>query len=598
MIYGTDPAFARCLEAVKRSYWPEGDFIAKGSKLPDWGTPPAESEQIAAINKAVDIIAHEVADLPYYEVCDNQPSSPISHWLPYLDHFHKLFLVRQWNAPDRDPRDQAHNLFRLNKAQSKGRQDNYSKNDGNFNHFVNVVAATARFIKHFTEPRHVAELFGSHIGVFGTSDAAEDLFRSLAYIADKGLRAFKLMLAAYYHDIGKAVVDERHAMEGYLLLTSHTSRACDALNAIAASHRLFPQSSDLFTRDDLLNVADFVRNHDIFGTLSTGEAGYTKLCEVVVGATRAGLRHSKQDTFTARSRRALFDLWLLNCADIMVSIKDKWALQTDLFDTASAQVRIKDFLGGTTARSLTKAGRLVHDLLVGYKILHKVTHTRHSFGSAGFEEFSIDTARAHAGERLRRLVLSAIPDPTDADSPTYKRLHQHIQAMSEESQTSAVLRSVECVAPVNEFADRFARIGHLDYALSFFRQIAEVAAIGVTEEIDGAPAVRLDVGPANPFRTGWIRDRVDELSKSKDETYFAIQARHFFDNYVCVVTEIISHVLFREGALKGILNVEFSDASNRLRQSDRTRKRELAAFDGPNRYRQAIHAILETIFLY
>ena len=77
-----------------------------------------------------------------------------------------------------------------------------------------------------------------------------------------------------------------------------------------------------------------------------------------------------------------------------------------------------------------------------------------------------------------------------------------------------------------------------------------------------------------------------------------MQARHFFDNYAAVVTELISHVLYRERFERRVLNVEFTDANERLKNSGEERIRELVAFQGPNRYRNAIHSILQSVFLY
>ncbi len=621
-IIDDDERFAACVAAVKKSYWPEARLIEEGAvHLPGWVDPPDDAEIVRQTDVRKQETVAAVAAQPHYEIVNTGQRL----FVPYLQHYHRLFSVRKWNIPYRDPKLHVENLFRLHQPTTKPRRDDYaqnwSANAGNYNHFVNVVAATARFIQHFSDPENVGCLFGEHTKVFVGSEkifGTDRPFEMLAYKPAKRLRTFKLMLAAYYHDIGKAVVDHRHAMEGNLLLSSHTSRAWIALNTIAETHRI---PGCRFDRDDLVNVADLVLFHDIFGTLATGETGYVRLCDVIASATRAGLRHDSEQNHAAWSWRVLFDLWVLNCADIMVSIDKKFAPQDDLLDAKRSAERIQAFLYGRGAGgdcSRAKHGQLVHDLILAYKLLRQQTVRRHSSGSVEIQNAARDASRAHGVERLRRLIVNTIPASIEAKRGEeecvpriFRLLRAEVMALSEESQASTITRSLQSIGSIDEFVERLASVGQLDYALGFFRPIAEVASravaaelaqqldVPVEETVDlSRYGVRANGGATGKWRTGWIRDSADDPTDGNAKLFLTMQARHFFENYVAVVTKLIGHVLFRERTGDRVFNVEFSDAKERLSQGGEERIRELADFEGPNRHRQAIHSILKSVFLY
>ena len=347
-----------------------------------------------------------------------------------------------------------------------------------------------------------------------------------------------------------------------------------------------------------------------------------RLCDIIGSATRAGLRHDNERNQAAWSWRMLFDLWVLNCADIMVSISDKFSGQDDLLDADVAQVRIEKFLyGGLGASGGTKAkgAPLVHDLILAYKLLRQQTNRRHSSGCAEVQAGALEASRTHGIERLRRLIVNTIPTSLGVAKTTdeqnlaeiFQMLRAELMDLSEETQASVITRSLQTIASIDEFVERLAWVGQLDYALGFFKPIAEVASREVARELahQVRPAMRRK--PAKPpryvvnksktagkARTGWIRDSDDDPTDNNCQLFFAMQARHFFDNYVAVVTGLIGHVLFRERTGDRVFNVEFSDAKERLTHSGVERVREIADFEGPNRHRQAIHSILKSVFLY
>ena len=216
-----------------------------------------------------------------------------------------------------------------------GEEANYSKNVGDYNHFLNVVAATARLIAFFTPSVPVNKSVNNVEKLLNQPGYAKEnnqpicdktaLAQVLPFDSTPDQRTFKLLLAAFYHDIGKTVVYHRHSMEGASILASHTSTALLQLGDIVKSYN--PAWS--FDRDDLLHVATLVYYHDQFGTLSTGEAGYLRLVDIVDRFKRAStaVGRDNRQVQSKLSKQYLFDLWLLNVADIMVSVKDKWKLQ-------------------------------------------------------------------------------------------------------------------------------------------------------------------------------------------------------------------------------------------------------------------------------
>lgn len=556
--------FGRCMEEVKRAFWPEERFLAQRGQLPTGLVGVMEDQILERTGAALRGIVKTVADEPFYAAFD-QAGAVRDMALPFLDRYYELFLRRKWEQPYPDPQAAADDLFRLSPDPKGG---NYSRNNGNYNHFVNVVAALARLVMFFQDPENVRKLFENRLPQWS----------ALAYDQSPDLRTFKLMLAGFYHDIGKAIVDPRHAMEGAILLAHHTTSARYSLHQIAQGYSPRYQ----FERDDLFYVADLVLFHDHYGTLSTGEDGYLPLVNLIDRIKRYSLDHNANKADQLEwSRCYVFDLWLLNAADIMVSLAYKFELQDKWWsDPHKAEEKILSFL------RTEKAGNLVHDLKITFQLLEVLCQKKHADDLVPLQSTAHEISKRHGVERLHRLVTESLIVPLKKYStdqyPKLQAIAKQLETLSEQHWTTAIVRAIQAVADVGEFTHRFAWIGRMDYALGFFQRIADEALKRVEQELQGQD------------RTGWIR--YSGASGTIDPDYLSkTQALFFADNYVMCLLQILDYLLFRESSLDRLRNIEFSDACNRLTPE---KLAQLLSTEGPFRSRRAAQAILQTIYLY
>jgi len=401
-----DDSFKRFVEHIKKAYWPEAEFKneKRTEKLRNLSKELDEDKIIEQITKAFDAIADDIykdKEIGLYVVTSSGDGRAVENGnrkLPFADRFHKLFLKRQYNCPVRNPIDKIDEFIRLEKPKSGG--GNYSKNEGNFNHFVNVVMAAARLIQYLKDNKEIAHIFLDHPSKEPLSDELKKLCETLAYQNEPNIRTFKLMLAAFYHDIGKSIVNHRHGMEGAFIIADQTTQSLFCLNDIIQKYK----PGDKWNKDDLLSIADFLYYHDFFGTLGTGESSYILLADILDKIKRYSLMHmGTPDKVIERSQRDLFDLWILNMADIMVSRVDKWKLQNEIWcDSEKAWSAIKSFF------KEEDGDRHVHDLRIALRLLeehNKATHTDDTFN---LEQLGQKEAKNHAVERIRRLVCSTL----------------------------------------------------------------------------------------------------------------------------------------------------------------------------------------------
>ena len=465
-----------------------------------------------------------------------------------------------------------------------GTVGNASKNDGNYNHFVNVFSALARLVMYFANQHNLCHLF----------EVREKEFSHLVFDETPSLRTFLLILAGFYHDIGKSVTDPRHAMEGAILLAYHTTSSRYDLHRIAKSHR----PDHRFEREDLMYVAGLVLYHDHFGTLATGEDGYMALVNVIDRFKRYSLKHDQdKERQLEWTRRYLFDLWLLNVADIMVSMERKWQEQEEWLDEEKSKQWIGNFLTGE------KGGCLVHDLKVTFHLLegvqvksHNTVHVkRHTDDLTRLFAAALDCAKRHAIERLQRLASNALIAPLAKIEADYRKKATPLSPQEEMHQAivkrlsklrdcdwqSIIIRNLQAVGDRSEFIDRLSWIGRMDYSLGFFQKLASVSLKKLAEELEGKT------------RTGWVRTDHDGIDDP--DYYHQAQAEFFADNFVASVVSILSYVLFREPSIDRLRNIEFSDASARLTDN---KIEQLLALEGPFRTRRAVEAIMQTIYFY
>ena len=574
--------FLKCLEAVKKAYWPyeHSEFhqaiglinnlrydekkIAKEKARKDWNLQDIWLNQLKE-DIVTKKILQEGSRQPLYRAFKDEGNAE-DRAIPFLIHFHQLFSVRRWNEPYKNPSNYCEELFRL----KKGEKGNYSQSYGNYYHFVNVVAALARLIMYFHDKESIRGL---------VQDRSRD-YNALAYGQHPGTRTFKLMLAGFYHDVGKAVVDPRHAMEGAVVLVHHTTKGRHQLYQIAKIYN----PSEEFERDDLLFVADLVRYHDHFGTVGTGEDSYLPLVDAIDRFKRYSLKHDTDKTIQLEwAEKYLFDLWLLNVADIMVSLERKFEEQKEWLADKEASDKINQFLHSS------QGGSLIHDLKITFQLVREHGARKHFDDLSYLEHTAHEYSKRHAIERLRRLVTSTCKGPLakwtrQDDAPIGGGIAKQIENLSEEYWNSAIVRSIQGGANASEFIRRFSWIGRMDYALGFFAKIVEAAFTRVNEELSGGE------------RTGWLRRKEANDPPEMTVDYLdRAQAQLFADNYVATVIQILGYLLFRDPSIDSIRNIEFNDATRRLTED---KIRQLLSLEGPARSRKSIQAVLQTIYLY
>jgi hypothetical protein len=254
------------------------------------------------------------------------------------------------------------------------------------------------------------------------------------------------MLAGFYHDIGKTVADPRHAVEGAIILGYHTTLAQYQLHEIVHAYDHDNSHDYSFEREDLLYVADLVLYHDHFGTLGTGEDGYMALVNVIDSIKRYSLKQASENrderlTQQMRWTRCyLFDLWLLNVADIIVSMKNKWDEQPEWENAEEARKRIRSFLtdkGGSNR---------IHDLKIAFDLLTLISEKTHSDDLARLESAAHDCSKRHVIERLRRLMTSALSGPLAGilpkDSPSQRKEEAEGKGQQVATQVATQLRDL------------------------------------------------------------------------------------------------------------------------------------------------------------
>jgi hypothetical protein len=563
--------FTKILSLIEKAYWPEDEYIACHDNLPRWSDPPEPMERLQAINESLKDITKNICEKGLYQLIDssgNIVTDEAPYVLPFMERFHEYFLARQWNEPIRDPVEDYGDIVMLEKPDKKEKRRNYSKNVGNYNHFVNIVAACARLIQFFSEIKNFDELQM-------TSDAAgvegKKLLNALVYgkgTTHEEMRRLMLLLAAFYHDLGKTVVTHRHAMEGAMIIAGHPTKSLYHLGRIMKK-RL---GVDL-SREDLLFIGDLLNHHDQFGTLSTGETGYVRLTSIVDGFKRYGKRVHNQDL---QNCKLLFDLWLLNVADMCVSMEKKYVKQPEWRNPIEAKEKIEKF------RRMPLWDYLVHDLNVSMSLL--MTHERynHSSNTLELQKEALRYSSRHVVERVRRLLVAIVKDEELSDLSSKDEWYTI-------SWDAIIYRNIESLSDVAEFSRRFSLIGQMDYALGFFKKIAQRAALHVRNEIkfqSGEP------------KTGWIHIQRDsnEATNPPDPMFLNNINRSFFaDNLASTVLQIIDFLLFREKEVDQIRNFEFVEATTRLTDE---KIDKIMTLEGPYRAQKTIEQILKTIFIY
>lgn len=441
------------------------------------------------------------------------------------------------------------------------------------------------------------------------------------------------MLAAYFHDIGKTIVYHRHGMEGSVIISEHTSQSWYQLNRIAKQYGFREE----FSRNDLLYISDLLDFHDRFGTMSTGEAGYLQLVEMIERIKRYSLKHKEREDQIAWNFRYLFDLWLLNVADIFVSLTRKWEHQEEWLTREDAETKIQRIIH----KERSKICLLTHDLHMAIELLNTVNQHRHTDIYPDLIAKAQLYSDRHVIERIRRMIFAClglsvrkfIPQKDQdrhgrknraislKNNPDFRKFVFHLykeKDLNESTLDSAIERSISAMGDLQEFCYKFSWIGQMDYALGFFESICSRALQMVYHELLPSTLPAQPYPPSNNsceeslrknhlaycFRTKWIREKFVEpldMATSPDlhaqeENLAKLQGWQFLENFTITLVSILDHLLFRDsGASNRIKNIEFNETKQRLTAE---KIDAIIALNGPYHARRSIQMILKTVFIY
>ena len=587
--------FNACIENIKESYWPQQMYERLFNDSPPPLTIGNIKENRTAIDSKLIACVQSISTQQLYSINHSTDTSERKVF-PFISLFHHLFMKRRWDYETSEilhsrPVDMP--LFRLKD----------SKNYANFNHFINVVAAVARLINYFSDEQTNASQKIAGILATESSNATKlNLYEQLSYNNRQTHRVFNLMLSAFYHDIGKTVVDHRHGMEGAIIFFNHPSRSAYQLREIykVYKERYGNRSGRDFNKDDIYFIAHMIEFHDFFGTLSTGETGYAKLVGIVDIVKRYSLLHDQE--LSLLSHQHLFDLWLLNLADILVSREEEYPglyaeqkseEQKWWREEASSWQKIDCFF------SSEKASLLIHDLNASFKVLASHLKDKHTDDTTIMHSTCIKITKRHVIERLRRLISETLYQSAhivkknigslDSQNSDQLKLMQSIEDMlnNDHSLSFAIVKSVQDTMVYDTFCDRFSIIGQMDYSLGFFNKIAIATLGAILNEMNDGEI------------TNYVR-KCNEDARSKDVGDFGdylweIQARFFLDNYISTLIHVISYIITKNDQINEIVNLEFIDATARLNDE---KIKSLSSLAGPARNKRATKLILQSIMYW
>lgn len=643
-----DAYFEKMVKEIKYAFYPKQLYLDQGISVAKiFDTPPREflTKEIIQkrTNAELDTAMKAVCSKALYSSF-KKPSSktPEKLLFPFLSMYHGYFLKRMWDIPTRYTAEkqasakQQNEFFNLLKSDDNS---NSSKYEGNYHHFTNVVMAAARLIQFFKNPENVNVILN-----LNDKDSSDEktLSNKLSYKEAPSKRTFMLMLAAFYHDIGKSVVDHRHGIEGSVILADHATVSLYHLNQIIKSYN--PEHK--MEREDLLFIADMLYYHDAIGTMGTGENGYLRLVDLLERIKRYCRMDDGEENPEDLCKRTFFDLWVLNIADIIVSTlpQDKWKSQEEWDNSGSSVEIIQKFFKGIQGKDKVKRiqGKdSVYDIGVVFDLISSSDDP-----SKSIEEKAHTLSKCHSIDRLRRLLYASIDVPlkemykkvpqkkkeleeikkkeekelTVEDKKSIDKLESFISKESdirvfldslrqliEKSDgymNSIVNRSIHASGDLQEFTYRLSWIGQMDYALGFFRKISARALAKVIGEIGGISVTH----------TGWIVPSPCKCSTEThptapdEQTPFNIQdqiqdleyigktnAQFFMDNFAITVVQIIEHLLSREHSLHRIKNLEFEETRDRLTDE---KIDQIISLEGPFRSQRSIQLLLETVFIY
>lgn len=624
------PAFVDSISSIKRLYYPSDvynntvehgndaidklDSIARDKfRAPNFDALDL-ARRVDVLNEWKDKHVSRISSQPHYACGSSTPSFS----LPLTENFHNHFLKRMYTHPITNIKgnvDWKDSIFRLKPPEDTARLTyNCSANLADFNHFGNVFAVVTRLIQYFSDPAIVTSSLAPAYDILEWEIVADNIryhfdieTRKISYHDDRG-RIFRLLVSTFYHDVGKTIVSHRDALEGAILIAFHARDFlrvfCSILTQSAGEYYDFPEGV-LLDKDDVILIEDLVHYHNLYGMMATGETGYVALSEVVDSFRRYSQKYASEDgeqpaRDLAISRqilwsiRCLFDLWVLNIADIMTctpsvagytkgddQVREVWSHNPEGWHPT-----VEKFLSGPHGR------QLCHDLMLSFDLLKRHAQRLHVDDIADMAKAAKDYANRHAIERIVRLVSSTLNDSLgdeSRDDDLATRIRRELR--SHWRIHSIVNRLVRSFGDVQKFSQNLAWIGHLDYALPFFAVLAKVALNEAREASTKSSYQNPPGSPAGQDRSSKYQER------SERDTDADARAIALIENYISVVVQILRRLLEREPSLQAIRNIEFSTARDRLDPSPEKVKRVLG-LEGPYRQQRAIHLVLGSIFVW
>ena len=419
------------------------------------------------------------------------------------------------------------------------------QNAGNYHHFVNVTAATAHFVHHY----------------IGMGEMK----------ADEKRRLLTLMLAAFYHDVGKTVCDRRHAVEGKAFFAEPKASTQFHFTQIFASHGL------TLKPENLHKLAILVGAHDLCGTMATGENSTLSIGPLLkeLAALYDGCGPQEKER---RIICTLFDLWLLNRADIMVSMPPapKWAFQESVTCVLPGESqRLAQFLESDKEKTL----RMDFDLAA--------EAARELCAGRDADAFLAARTEALAAERMLRLARQGLGDVISTDSAQFpSALAAALRARLSSPRLTVQVNDIFSAELGEGWQKSIATMGQLDYALGFFQKLGKRILFRVNAEL---------AEPTSAARIGWIYSRKDNSKSGYPADYLdAYNAESIVSNWLVILAGLFGGIARLTSGI-GLWNIEFGDATARLTDS---KADKLLLLDGPHRAAATRAILLRELMLY
>ena len=430
--------------------------------------------------------------------------------------------------------------FEIKKDENNPLDDQNRKWDGDLNHMTNAVAAMAHIIRY-------AEKNLPNLGEFTP------------------LRSLNLMHLAFYHDIGKTIIPRRHAIEGKVLFQEPKASVRWRFEQIFAAY------GQKMPPETLHYYALIIGAHDMFGTISTGENGLLSLDGVI-----DRLRALHIDT-----REAVFDLWLLNLADIITSVNWINGKEQNKFQALDWTKYAPGNLDLALDRFLKSFN--------GIYLLEDLSFALRIIDGEDAKTIAENQATCRFGRLARQTLGNVLEEPqTILRNDLKNEIIAGLESPSLHVQIHEILRG--------EFGDQYPKMFgtmlQFDYALGFFQKMAKRAVSWLNEE-----DATNEEDTTNNFRTGWLYNRKTpkQNATNYDAAYLCrYNAECVINNFMMVIAGIFGEI-YRITEEIEHWNIEFEDAKERLSDPKCDR---LLGFDGPYRASNARHLLLRELMLY